>query len=255
MASDASTVATSALQVKTCTKCGETKPLEGFSKGKKNGLRAQCKSCERAASAAYRAANSDAVSAYDAQYKAKNAGILREKARTKAARLRADDPDLVNARKREWHKNNPDKANQTKRAWYASNAEKVCESVRLKRTSPSGKINNNLRARIYQSLTSRGAMKGGLATFDILDYTRQSLIDHLERHFSPGMTWDNYGPAWHVDHIMPLDSFEYATTECPGFKAAWALTNLQPLWALDNMSKGARLDHPSQVHLLAANEY
>jgi len=79
-------------------------------------------------------------------------------------------------------------------------------------------------------------------------------MSHLESMFVDGMSWENYGGGWHVDHILPLSSFEYETTDDDSFKTAWALSNLQPLWASENISKGNRLNHPSQVALLAAND-
>ena len=59
------------------------------------------------------------------------------------------------------------------------------------------------------------------------------LAGHLESLFSPGMTWDNYGfEGWHIDHIKPCASFELDQK-----KICFHYTNLQPLWAKDNMSK------------------
>jgi 5-methylcytosine-specific restriction endonuclease McrA len=51
------------------------------------------------------------------------------------------------------------------------------------------------------------------------------------------MTWENFGD-WHVDHRVPLASFNYASADDPEFRAAWALTNLQPLWKRENLRKG-----------------
>jgi 5-methylcytosine-specific restriction endonuclease McrA len=45
---------------------------------------------------------------------------------------------------------------------------------------------------------------------------------------------------WHIDHIIPISSFSFSSPEDPEFKAAWALTNLRPLWAAQNISKGAK---------------
>jgi len=64
---------------------------------------------------------------------------------------------------------------------------------------------------------------------------------HLESKFLPGMTWNNRGD-WHIDHVRPLASFSFETAQCPDFKAAWSLSNLQPLWALDNIRKGAKVE-------------
>lgn len=80
-----------------------------------------------------------------------------------------------------------------------------------------------------------------------LGYTIQQLRDHLERHFTGGMTWEAFLKGdIHIDHIIPLSAFDSSTAE--GARTAWALTNLQPLWGQDNISKGARLDwSPTQT--------
>lgn len=53
------------------------------------------------------------------------------------------------------------------------------------------------------------------------------------------MSWENYG-EWHIDHVTPLSWFQYKSVTDEGFSAAWALNNLQPLWAEDNLSKNNR---------------
>lgn len=63
-------------------------------------------------------------------------------------------------------------------------------------------------------------------------------MSHLESLFKPGMSWENHG-EWHIDHILPLASFDL-TDEQQAAKACH-YTNLQPLWASENMSKGARV--------------
>jgi hypothetical protein len=91
----------------------------------------------------------------------------------------------------------------------------------------------------------RGICKGEKSsrkTFDILGYTLDELRTHIERQFGRGMTWDNYGPlGWHIDHRVPLTAFQYSTMECDGFRSAWALTNLQPLWSEENRSKNGKV--------------
>lgn len=80
--------------------------------------------------------------------------------------------------------------------------------------------------------------KGGRSWELVFGYTRDELIAHLERQFVKGMSWDNVR-AWHVDHIIPLASFD---VEDEGeLKRAWALTNLRPLWADENCKKGAKI--------------
>ena len=91
---------------------------------------------------------------------------------------------------------------------------------------------------IFYSALKRGRSNSGV--FGVLGYTLNDLQAHLERRFIEGMTWSNYGPVWHLDHIRPLSSFKIEYIGCPEFQKAWALRNLQPLWAEDNIRKGAR---------------
>ena len=85
---------------------------------------------------------------------------------------------------------------------------------------------------------SLGKAKAGRSWKTFVDYTLEELMSHLERQFLPGMTWENKG-EWHIDHIVPRSSFEYESPDDPEFKQAWALTNLRPLWAIDNIRKNA----------------
>ena len=85
-------------------------------------------------------------------------------------------------------------------------------------------------------------MKAGRSWESLVGYTVDDLMRHLERQFDKGMTWENRG-EWHIDHIVPLSGFSYETAECAEFKAAWAITNLRPLWASENMRKNDRRTH------------
>jgi hypothetical protein len=87
-----------------------------------------------------------------------------------------------------------------------------------------------------------GRGKAGRSWKEFVDYTLDELIYHIERQFLPGMTWDNRG-EWHIDHIVPLSSFKFSSADDIEFKRAWALSNLRPLWALDNIRKQATRTH------------
>lgn len=67
-------------------------------------------------------------------------------------------------------------------------------------------------------------------------YTKAELARHIERQFLEGMSWTN-PREWHIDHILPVSSFCFASYTDPSFKACWALSNLRPLWAKDNLEK------------------
>ncbi len=102
-------------------------------------------------------------------------------------------------------------------------------------------LRNNMSAAIRSRLFKRGSSKKGNSYLDKVGYSIEELKKHLESKFQPGMTWDNYGlKGWHIDHIKPDSLFNYKTMDCPEFKECWALNNLQPLWAKDNLSKGCK---------------
>lgn len=109
--------------------------------------------------------------------------------------------------------------------------------MRRKRATPKGRLECNVARALNRALRGK---KNGEPSFDLLGFTAEQLMTHLERQFTKGMTWENYG-EWHVDHVRPLASFTYAQPTDPDFKVAWALTNLRPLWARENISKGARV--------------
>lgn len=75
-----------------------------------------------------------------------------------------------------------------------------------------------------------------LRTFEYLGYSKNDLINHLESGFSPGMTWKNYG-EWHIDHIKPIAA--WIAEGVTDMKTINALSNLQPLWAHENLKKHA----------------
>lgn len=100
------------------------------------------------------------------------------------------------------------------------------------RTSPSARLRNAVSARLWAAL--KGRSDGAL--FGRLGYSLEELRSHLEARFTVGMTWDRYG-AWHVDHIRPCAAFDLTSAE--DFAACWSLENLQPLWASENVRKGA----------------
>lgn len=98
------------------------------------------------------------------------------------------------------------------------------------------RITNNLRTRIVKALS--GSPKSS-TSLDLFGCTREELVKHLETQFQSGMTWNNYGLyGWHVDHIKPCASFDLTLDEEQ--RKCFHYTNLQPLWAKDNLSKGAR---------------
>lgn len=102
-------------------------------------------------------------------------------------------------------------------------------------------ISKRLRGRDRGTVLRRALVEGraGKGYTKALGYTVDQLRVHLERQFTAGMSWDRFAAGEiHIDHRLPLAGFDL--TDPVELKAAWALTNLQPLWAPDNSAKGAR---------------
>lgn len=100
-------------------------------------------------------------------------------------------------------------------------------------TDAGFKLLTRLRTRIYQAL--KGLFKSR-ATKEILGCSVLELRTHLEKQFRPGMTWKNYGPVWHVDHIRPCASFDL--TDPAEQQKCFNFSNLQPLFKEENLKKG-----------------
>lgn len=96
-------------------------------------------------------------------------------------------------------------------------------------------------ARRMRDVLKENSVEKSHSTFSLCGFTVMELHKHLESQFTDGMSWDNMG-EWHIDHIRPVKSFNFISTECEDFKKCWALNNLQPLWAKDNLSKGNKWD-------------
>ena len=97
-------------------------------------------------------------------------------------------------------------------------------------------LSARMSRRMRHALSGRNLSKGWVHIFDMLGYTVEQLEQHLKSKFEPGMTWENHG-IWHIDHIIPLSS---AKTIENMYKLCY-YTNLQPLWAHENFSKGNKI--------------
>jgi len=107
------------------------------------------------------------------------------------------------------------------------------------KNNPLIRLNRSIRKGIGKSLRKS---KNGRHWESLVGYTIDELKQHLESKFQPGMSWENYGKySWHIDHIRPKSSFSFNSTEDLEFKQCWSLSNLQPLWATDNLKKYNKL--------------
>lgn len=110
----------------------------------------------------------------------------------------------------------------------------------LRMKDPRKRLRKSVSNLIRDCIAKHGAFKGDSFP-KYVNWTVDELKSHLESKFTEGMSWENYG-EWHIDHIKPDSWFDYANIADKGFKESWALNNLQPLWAKDNLSKGNRYE-------------
>lgn len=209
------------------------------------------KSTERARAAAatarWRARNPEKVLAYRKKQRAENGDALRKR---ELELYQANRASIIE-RKRKWYIKNADKLKAQRRARRLANPEKAKErnrrDARAYRSTVKGRLENRIRVGFLKGLI-RGS-KAGRKTFDLLGYSAEELRVHLGSWFLPGMSWDNFGPDWHIDHVIPLAAHNYDSPDQIDFRRAWALANLRPLWSNINKSKGAKLSAPFQPSL------
>lgn len=224
---------------KTCNKCRQTKPITEFAIAKKNKnyFNPTCKECIYTKARAMHALN-----------KAKNSQRRKELYQNKkAAGLINYDKYRAYSQK---YKASPDFKSKNraykKKAWKANWLDPI---FRL-RFSVSNSIGRSLR--------NRGSSKQGASCLKKLGYTIQELKSKLEAQFEPWMGWHNrghYNPktwndndqstwTWQIDHIIPHSTFQYTSMDDESFRQCWALTNLRPLAAKQNILDGAlRIRH------------
>ena len=220
-----------AVQSKTCTKCCECKPaaLEFFHShsSAKGGLNPRCKKCRKAESLAYYQANTEAV-------------------QEKTKKWQQANPDKVKAIKSAWEKRHVESEVARKREYKEQNRVSIRarENARTKQkelTDPAFRLRRLMSRRMWVSLKKA---KDGWSWESLVGYTRKDLLEHLEKQFTKGMSWERFSVGEiHIDHIVPVSSFNCTSPSGPEFHACWALANLRPLWAKDNMSKGAQMTH------------
>jgi hypothetical protein len=147
-----------------------------------------------------------------------------------------DNKHKINKKKRDNH--DPIKKNE----YYEKNKVKIkarTAAYKKKRYHADDSF------KIYEVLSGglRRLLKGTAKKNKALSYlgcTVDEFKEHLESQFQEGMTWDNWDQfGWHLDHILPLASFNLLIED--EIKIACHYTNFQPLWAVDNKKKGAKL--------------
>lgn len=229
---------------KICSHCKTEKSIEEFNNWNrgKDGKFHQCKSCTGAYNKEFRKKNKEYFIKYNKEYSKKHY---------------EQNKEIVDAKHKEYYEQSKEKLKSTRKKYYEENKERLLrlQKERLKdpkvrqrrlevaakrdrercKIDPNYKVKKRLRTRIWNAL--HGLYKTD-KTEILLGASIDALKEHLQSKFVLGMTWENYGD-WHIDHILPCDSFDLSIEE--NQKKCFHYTNLQPLWAADNLSKGCKI--------------
>ena len=142
--------------------------------------------------------------------------------------------------KRRYRAKNAKQIKLAKQKYGAENRDKIAKSLAKRRANnPIVRMANSMRRSIRRYLDA--GQKGEMSSFEIIGCSKDDLRKHLESKFKDGMTWKNYGKHWHIDHIVPLIS----SKSVKQIKRLCHWTNLQPLTAFENISKGSKLVLPN----------
>jgi hypothetical protein len=200
---------------KNCTICDQLKNIDEFPKCNacKDGYRNQCKDCIRDRQLKWSQDNPE--------YHRNWVSLNKEKDTERKLNHYNQNKEVYIQRSTDYRKENKDKVN------------KLVSQYRKKRFSEDEvfKLTFTVRSRLRNFLKLSGGIKKD-TTFDLIGCTPQELVKHIENQFTDGMSWDNHG-EWHIDHIVPLSTAD----NYDDLKRLSHYSNLQPLWAKDNLSK------------------
>lgn len=206
--------------LKQCPRCPEPKEFSEFGedKNRKDGLKCFCKEHHNKQSKEYQ-----------------DKPEIKEK--RKQYREKLENKVKIAKYLKEYHIENREKRLQKLKEYRDKPENKHKANARQnnrKKTDINFKIKLNLRTRICKALN--GNTKS-LPTMFLIGCEVDYLMYHIQEKFTDGMSWDNHG-LWHIDHIKPCSKFDL-TKESEQL-ICFNYTNLQPLWALDNLKKGSK---------------
>jgi hypothetical protein len=152
-----------------------------------------------------------------------------------------DNKERIKKRNNEWYSNNKEKTSERHKKWNLINRDIIREKKKEKRkTNPSYRLILNLRRRTLLALKGQSKSANTMILLGVTNL--EFLWDHLESTFKPGMTRENHGKVWHVDHILPCANFDLSNHEEQ--LKCFHYSNLQALFVYENLSKGSKILSP-----------
>lgn len=154
----------------------------------------------------------------------------------------SEHSEELKERSRKWRKENPEKMKEYNKKWKEENKEENKEYHKKyhkdrRQTDPHFRIISNLRSRQNRAIKTN--QKTG-STIDYLGCSIEYFKKYIADQFTEGMSWDNYGhKTWNIDHQIPLSVIDPMDEE--DLRHVLHFTNLQPMWAKDNIRKGNKI--------------
>lgn len=195
--------------MKKCSRCGELKPVEQFSRNIRisDGLSIHCTECKRLFRIEYKERHPDKIKQSKLEFKEHHPEYMREYMKE----YRKGYKQIRNARERE-----------------------------RKLTDPLYKLTCRIRSNIHSYIKRTGAKKT-CSSSELLGCTHEEFKEYFESKFTEGMSWDIFcnSDSIHIDHIIPVDAFDLSIES--ELRKCYHYSNLQPLWKVDNLTKSNRI--------------
>jgi hypothetical protein len=228
-----------------CTRCQLEKNVSEFGTKKrknrggeaKSYLSIYCRECEKIIAKQYRVAHPEKIKEYNG----------REDVKIKKLRWEEQNNPYED-RKPYYQQRYQDQkeSGEIQKIWETSLFKEGKRKYKNKRRKedPIFRVRENISNAIWKALKKGKSNKAGQSILKYLGYTIDDLVKHLESQFDSIITWGNYGNYWHIDHIIPQSDLPFSSMKENNFKICWALNNLRPYPAKQNIIDGAsRIRH------------
>jgi hypothetical protein len=210
--------------------------------------------------------NNKKTKEYKQKYRDKNKELLKNKNKQKYQDNRdyllhkqkiytEDHLNEIKAYQNDYYKKNKKQIKEKQKAYNKINKHKINNKQKNRRdTDPVFYLRTRISAAVYKALKSKASSKNGNSIISMLAYSMIELSAHIEDLFESWMTWENHGIynvktwndsdpttwTWQIDHIIPQSDLPYTSMEDENFKKCWALENLRPYSAKQNIIDGNR---------------
>lgn len=231
--------------MKTCNKCKIEKIYEEFNKHKimKDGYSSICRCCKKEEDKlSYEKSKETRLAKAKSYYEANREKVLSKIDKDKKREYRKSyyqinkEQELLNSK--QYVKDNQDSVSLQRKEYRKNNRPKINEYFRYKKNiDPLFKLGITLRKRTNEILKLK-SLDRKISYIDYIGCSPEQLKIHLESKFRDGMTWENHGKVWHIDHIIPISiaKTEHQVYELSHYK------NLQPLLVKENLIKNNKLN-------------